>query len=742
MKAVVFIAVASIIVNTVKAVEPKQLNLALETVLQFDKKDRAADLAVLDKVQGFLDNIKNAMQTSGRRSSGNDITFTDFILKAAKILKSLKDDVLEEVYVVINDESRRYFNKNNELKELFDDNDMRRYVSEKLDDNKEMTANDLRRHIDAVIALIENKREAGGNTDLLEIGNTLYEGASAKLRKALSDLKKLRRGNEYNTGNLLRRGLASLAFLHYESLGNDVKTQFKKLLNNYLQTYIANNGPNGLRNYVTTTRRTSNQWETRKHRYYDKFTAHTKKTYLPKKINYSKNEPFKKPEIFVSNDDFKTLIGINEPQTYQPQSNQNSYSSFPSSSGAKYKPQSNQHSYSSFPSSSGAKYKPQSNQHSYSSFLSPSGAKYKPKLNQHSYSSYSSFLSSSEAKYKPQSNQQSYSSVLLPSQVKNKPYLSQIKPHDRWRYSNKGKHKKNLRTSKQESTESAESEEKVLMGGQNTQDPEITSNEFSRDREEDETSTEEILIQHSNVIDIGLSRKTPRRLSITFVSPENFRISNERQILRKSNANDSFAVDISPGYIDVVGTIIKHIEEEIEAVKDQVEYVKNVTHSKRIENTDSNRMENVTDAEALESNNTFSFGAQYDADASNSSDTDTNRNKTNENVSEITSTNVSDTTIANEEKEIAHEEHTSENSKNNNVDIDKSKKGESVEVNDNHYVNEDNHRQDVTSMSPNEKDKAEDSPANNTVVEVGNNSTATKIVEAGIAAGNRRDISE
>ncbi|XP_063392163.1 uncharacterized protein LOC134677632 [Cydia fagiglandana] len=373
--------------------------------------------------------------------------------------------------------------------------------------------------------------------------------------------------------------------------------------------------------------------------------------------------------------------------------------------------------------------------------LYPSGAKNKPKSNHYSYSS---FPSPSGAKYKPQSNQNSFSAMLYPSGAKNKPYVRPKQGHDRWRYSNK--HKKNLRTSKQESTESAESEEKVLMGGQSTRDfefrTEITSNEFSRDREEDETSTEEILIQHSNVIDVGLSRKTPRRLNITFVSPENFRISDERRILRKSNANDSFAVDTSPGNFDAVDTMIKHIEEEIEAVKDQVEYVKNLTHSKRIENTDSNRTENFTDAEALESKNTFSFRAQYDTDASNSTETETNRNKTNENVTETTSTNVSDITTAYEEKEITHEEHTSENPINNIVDIDKSKNGESFDMNDTHFVNEVKHRQDETSMPPNEKDKAEYSPANRTVVEVGNNSTATNIEGAGITAGNMRDISE
>ncbi|XP_063371722.1 uncharacterized protein LOC134659955 [Cydia amplana] len=224
MKAVVCIAVASIIVNTVKAVDPKQLNVALETVLQFDKKDRAADLAVLDKVQNFLDQIKDAMRTSGRRSGGNDITFTDFILKAAKILKGLEDNDLEEAYVVINDETRRYINTENELRELFDDNDMRRYVSDKLDDNKEMAADDLRRYLDEAVAFIEHKRETGENIDLLEIGNTLYEGASATLRRALSDLKKLRRGKEYNIGSVLRGALGSLAFLHYASLSDDEYT--------------------------------------------------------------------------------------------------------------------------------------------------------------------------------------------------------------------------------------------------------------------------------------------------------------------------------------------------------------------------------------------------------------------------------------------------------------------------------------------------------------------------------------
>ncbi|XP_061727465.1 dentin sialophosphoprotein-like [Cydia pomonella] len=308
---------------------------------------------------------------------------------------------------------------------------------------------------------------------------------------------------------------------------------------------------------------------------------------------------------------------------------------------------------------------------------------------------------------------------------------------------------KRLRASKQKSTkrasESTESEEKVVMGGQKTRDvhfrAEITSKEFSRDREEDETSTEEIVIQHSNVIDVGLSRKTPGRLNITFVSPENSRISDERRAIRKSNVNDTFAADTSPGKGDEVDKMIKHIEEQIEAVKDQVEYVKSLTHPKRIGNTDvsisSNRTENVTDVKGMEPNRAFSFRAQYDTDSSNSSEVGTNHNKTNENISENTSTNSSGTPIANEEKE-AHEENTSEYSKNKTVNIDKSKKRESAEVNDTHNGNEDNHRQDEASMSPNERDKAED---RENKTEVNNKSTATNLM-AGISAEDKHDITE
>ncbi|XP_048002859.1 uncharacterized protein LOC125239348 [Leguminivora glycinivorella] len=549
MNALVFIAVASIIVYRVKAVAPKQLNLALETVLQFDKKDRATDLAVLDKVQDFLDQIKNAMKTSARRSGGDDLTFTGFLVQAAEILKNLDDDTLEEAYVVINDESRRYINTEKDLKELFDNKDMRRYVSEKLDDYRELTADDLRRHLNGIITLVEYNGDKGEASEFLEIGNTLYEGASDKLRRALSDLSKMGTGGEYNIGNILKSTLRSLAYLHYLSLGRDVKTELINMVKHYWRSFTDS---------LVDNDDSTHKW---------KKTRNTRRYRTTKKFSWLNllREKAKKPEIFLSNTDLGKLFG---------------------------------------------------------------GSHHNDKKS----------VSKSYNKKK-----------------------SSRHPSTRGRAFDRHKEKKRPRTKHQESPDfvpKEESEEKVLMGGQKTRDVhfrgQITSQEFVADEDRKKDNTEEIVIHHSNVIDVGLSRKTPGRLNITFVSPDNSRIGDDIKVIRKSNTNDTFGLDTGPVKGTDVDAMIKHIEEQIQAVKDQVAYVKSLTNSKRMDNTDvtilNNKTENVSSTQAFEPPKVYTFRARYDTE-NNSSEVGSNHNRTIENVTESTFTNVSETTIINEEKE-------------------------------------------------------------------------------------------
>ncbi|XP_063630974.1 reticulocyte-binding protein homolog 1-like isoform X2 [Cydia splendana] len=242
MKAVVFIAVASIIVNTVMTVEQKHVNIALEAVMNFSgKRDKSSGLEVIDKVENALEKIKQGIESRKRYEPGNgrrsardpDITFTDFVSEAAKILKNYNDNDLEDVFAVIGDETRRYINRNSELHELFGSGNMRRHLSEKLEDFRDMQADMLRDYLSAAIIAVENKKYNGEKNDLLDIGDFVYIGGHDKLRAVLRDLEKIGRSTDVRLDDVLRHTLRSFIFDHFNKLNDNIKHELIDMAKDY-----------------------------------------------------------------------------------------------------------------------------------------------------------------------------------------------------------------------------------------------------------------------------------------------------------------------------------------------------------------------------------------------------------------------------------------------------------------------------------------------------------------------------
>lgn len=180
------------------------MNLALETVLQFDKKDQSADVEVLNRVQNFLDNIKDAMTSSKairRRSNTKDLKFTDFLLEAAEALNSYDDDDLEEFFTVLDDQSRKYNYKGCKFYELVENKDVRRYMSNKLEQAKDTSVRTMRRYLKDVVKVIESN-DYGSRRGLVKLVNSLYDGASDKLDNVVESLRSYQSRSNESTMNL------------------------------------------------------------------------------------------------------------------------------------------------------------------------------------------------------------------------------------------------------------------------------------------------------------------------------------------------------------------------------------------------------------------------------------------------------------------------------------------------------------------------------------------------------------
>ncbi|XP_073944692.1 uncharacterized protein [Choristoneura fumiferana] len=225
-------------VNIVEAVKPKSVNLALETVLQFDKKDQSADVEVLNRVQNFLDNIKNVMTSSKsirRRSNTKDLKFTDFLLEAAEVLNSYDDNDLEDFFAVLDDQSRKYHYKGCKFYELVENNDIRRYMSNKLEQAKDTSAKTMRRYLKDVVQVIatENYRRHAG---LVNLVNSLYDGAGDKFDNVVKNLRSYKMRPKESTMSLddiVSNGVRNLVFDHYSNLNDNARQHLKTEIGNY-----------------------------------------------------------------------------------------------------------------------------------------------------------------------------------------------------------------------------------------------------------------------------------------------------------------------------------------------------------------------------------------------------------------------------------------------------------------------------------------------------------------------------
>lgn len=236
------------------------MNLALETVLEFNNKDNAGDANFLSTVQQFLDQVKTAIGTKkiDRRFKSEDkhIRFTDFVKTAINILKTYDDDDLEDVFAVFDDEIRKYHYRGCKFYELVEDQNVRRFVANKLDNLKDKPAPNLRRNLDKAIQSIVDSKLRKSHVELLDHVNSLYrDDSSDKLKTFLNNLEayssKSKRAN-LNLIKVVRDGIRSVIFDHYSELNANARKDLKIKLESWRNI----NHPEIVNNKVSKTAHT------------------------------------------------------------------------------------------------------------------------------------------------------------------------------------------------------------------------------------------------------------------------------------------------------------------------------------------------------------------------------------------------------------------------------------------------------------------------------------------------------
>ncbi|XP_048002992.1 uncharacterized protein LOC125239448 isoform X2 [Leguminivora glycinivorella] len=174
-----------------------------------------------------------------------ELKFTDFVLEAAKVLKTYKNNVLEQAFAILDDEVWKDVYKGCKPNEL---GDIRKYASDKLGQLKDAPAETLRQHLDDIINVIRNE-EYGEIKDLVEYMNSLYVGETDKFIEALLALVHIRISDDVDLADIIKGALKYFLFDHYCNLDDTVRHELMKMIKHYWRQFISQLVNNDIRSH-------------------------------------------------------------------------------------------------------------------------------------------------------------------------------------------------------------------------------------------------------------------------------------------------------------------------------------------------------------------------------------------------------------------------------------------------------------------------------------------------------------
>ncbi|CAB3258072.1 unnamed protein product [Arctia plantaginis] len=269
----------------------KSVNLALETVLEFDQENKETDINILNKVNKFIGKIKNVIENRNisRRNlkRGNKNIFTDFIVNLIQTLIKYEDNDLEYFVLTINSELKRH--RGSIFHELAENIDFQKVFADKFDKINNNQAETIRHYLKAFANNL-NEEKYVKKEELLDTINSMYkEDSVSKFNQFIEDMEdyRLKARKNIDLQQLIRGGLKSILFDPYSSLQVHSRSILTSKLREYLKYYydLLNDDPK----YTTNIQNVS-ELRTRSENYMDKIlNLSTLKQYYAKWVRDIQN---------------------------------------------------------------------------------------------------------------------------------------------------------------------------------------------------------------------------------------------------------------------------------------------------------------------------------------------------------------------------------------------------------------------------------------------------------------------
>ncbi|XP_063630906.1 uncharacterized protein LOC134802247 [Cydia splendana] len=244
MNAIVCMVLLSVSINTVKGIYRIPINRRF--LAHSDESDNTEDPRTeTDNDNPQIERELNPIDINDtkkddvdiRMETNEELKFTDFVKEAAKVLKSYKNNLLEQAFAIIVDEWKGVYKGCNS----YELPDIRKYASAKLALLKDAPAETLRQHLDYVINVLTNK-EFGEIQDLVDYVNSLYVGESDKFVEVLLALVHRRMSDDVDLADILMGALQYFLIDHYCNLDDIVRHELIKMIKHYWRQYMSHVG--------------------------------------------------------------------------------------------------------------------------------------------------------------------------------------------------------------------------------------------------------------------------------------------------------------------------------------------------------------------------------------------------------------------------------------------------------------------------------------------------------------------
>ncbi|KAH9630515.1 hypothetical protein HF086_006482, partial [Spodoptera exigua] len=222
----------------------KSVHLALETVLEFNDKDKESDLKFLDNIQNFVNKVKSAIDKTG--SHGRDSkdvrieSLTDFVQQAVSILNLYDDTTFIDFLETLNDEIRKYHYRGCKFHELMDNYELRSLIGSTLDLIKGKPVKVIKAYINVFVDMLKEENYDRSAKEIVDYINSLYgQDSKPKLIKVLRDIdnygKPTSEKNRNSLVRIIREGIRSIIFDHYTQLNPKTRKELKAKIEAYMK---------------------------------------------------------------------------------------------------------------------------------------------------------------------------------------------------------------------------------------------------------------------------------------------------------------------------------------------------------------------------------------------------------------------------------------------------------------------------------------------------------------------------